>query len=175
MKIQEHTLIQRTFISEVKPEIYTTYPEFEKVIQWADENPVVWEIVTKKRSKAFGRGSCVYIGWAQNNMSPDAILERIRHFKELIDKKSPYYNDNSIFLWRAKFTLEHYKDKGFRGGFFQQHDAQYPRNCLTLDYTSETLELVLDKFCEWIDHTYDTQRITIDGKIVRVFKPNNKE
>jgi len=170
MKIQKQTIIQRTFISEVKPEIYTTCSEFEKVIKWADENPVVWDIVTSKRSKAFGRGSCVYIGSAQNNMTSDAILERCRYFKELTDRKSSYYTDDSIFIWRARFTLKHYKEKGFRGGFFQQHDAQYPRNCLTLDYTPETLEKVLDKFCEWIDHTYEKQRITIDGKTVRVFK-----
>ena len=175
MKIQEHTIVQKIFISEVRPEIYTTYPEFEKVIQWADNNPIVWDIVTKKRSKAFGLGSCVYIGWAQNNMAPDAILERVRHFKELIDRKSPYYTDNSIFIWRARFTLEHYKEKGFRGGFFQQHDSQYLRSCLTLDYTPETLELVLDKFCEWIDQSYDTRRITIDGKTVRVFEQHNKK
>lgn len=111
MKIQEHTIIQKTFISEVKPEIYTTCPEFEKVIQWADKNPVVWDIVTKKRSKEFGCGSCVYIGWAQNNMEPDAILERVRHFKNLIDRKSPYYTDDSIFIWRARFTIEHYQKK----------------------------------------------------------------
>ena len=175
MKIKEHSLIQRIFISEVKPEIYTTCPDFEQVIQWADENPVVWDIVSKTRSKAFGRGSCVYIGWAQNNKTPDAILERVRHFKEIVNGKSPYYTDDSIFLWRARFSLEHYKDKGFRGGFFQQHDAQYPRNCLTLDYTPETLEMVIDKFYEWIDHTYDTRRITIDGKTVRVFEPNYKK
>jgi len=60
MKIQEHTIIQRIFISEVQPEIYTTCTEFEKVIQWADDNPIVWDIVTKKRSKAFGRGpACI--------------------------------------------------------------------------------------------------------------------
>jgi len=29
------------------------------VIQWADDNPVVWKIVTQKKSKAFGLGSCV--------------------------------------------------------------------------------------------------------------------
>ena len=138
------------------------------MIQWSDEHSIVWDIVTKTRSKAFGRRSCLYIGWAQSSMAPDAILERVRHFKELADSKSAYHND-SIFTWRARFTLEHYLDKGFRGGFFQQHDAKYPRSCLTLDYTPETLELVLDKFCTWIDHTYDTRKISIDGKTVRVF------
>jgi len=169
MKVHKHTYAQKVFISEVRPEISTARPDFEQVIQWADDHPVVWDIVTATRSKAFGRGSCVYIGWAQNSMEPDAILERARYFKELEDENSPCHKEESIFWWRPQFTMKHYQEKGFRGGFFQQHDAQYPRSCLTLDYTPETIELVLDKFCAWIGSTYDTQRVTLDGKTVRVF------
>lgn len=174
MKIHKHTIVQRTFFSEVQPDISTISPDLGQVIQWADNHPVVWEIVTKTRSKAFGRGSCEYIGCAQRSMSPEAVLERLRHFKNLIEGKSPYHTGDSIFLWRARFTLEHYKEKGFRGGFFQQHDSRYPRSCLTLDYTPETLEEVLDRFCAWMECTYDTQRITVDGKTVRVFKSHTK-
>jgi len=174
MKIHSHTLIQRIFISDIRPEISTSCPDFEQVIQWADDHPVIWDIVTKTRSKAFGRGSCEYIGWAQRNMSPEAILERVRHFKNLIDGKTHYHSSDSIFLWRARFTLKHYQDKGFRGGFFQQHDSRYPRSCLTLDYTPETREEVLERFCAWMERTYDTRRITVDGKNVRIFKPHDK-
>ena len=174
MKIHKQIHVQQTFISETQPEILTTCPDFAEVIQWADEHPVVWDIVTKTRSKAFGRGSCVYIGWAQKSMAPDAILERLRHFKELVYGNSPYHDADSIFRWRAQFTLAHYRKTGFRGGFLQQHDAQYPRDCLTLDYTPETLELVLDKFCAWMGRSYATQNLTVDGKTVRVFKSNNE-
>jgi len=55
MKIQEHNIIQRVFISEVQSEIYTTCPDFEQVIKWADENPIVWDIVTMTRNRASGR------------------------------------------------------------------------------------------------------------------------
>ena len=174
MKTQEQTIVQRTFRSDVRPEIATTNPELADVIAWADDHPVAWEIVTKTRSKAFGIGSCVYIGWAQRSNAPEAVLERLRHFKELVDGGGCCMRnregDDSIFVWRARFTLEHYRDKGFRGGFFQQHDARYPRSCLTLDYSPETLEEVLDKFCAWMDRCYDTTRITVDGKTVRTFE-----
>ncbi len=174
MKIHQQIHLQKVFISEKRPDVCTACQDFEPVIQWADDNPVVWHIVTGRRSKAFGRGSCVYIGWAQKSMAPDAILERLRHFKELIDGKSPYHNADSIFRWRAQFTLAHYRKIGFRGGFFQQHDAQYPRGCLTLDYTPETLELVLDKFCAWMGRSYATQSITVDGKTMRLLKSSNE-
>ena len=170
MKMHKQIHVQQLFISELRSEICTTCPDLARVIQWADDRPVVWGIVTSTRSKAFGRGSCAYIGWAQNSMAPDAILERVRHFKELIHENDPRQKEDSIFRWRAQFTLHHYQENGFRGGFFQQHDARYPRSCLTLDYTPDTLESVLDRFCAWMDSTYDTQSVTLDGKAVRVFE-----
>ena len=98
-------------------------------------------------------------------MEPDAILERVWHVHELGEGKSPYHDRDSIFVWRAKFTLEHYQDKKFTGGFFQQHDAKYPRSCLTLDYTPETLEEVLGRFCAWMDRGYETDHVTINNGI----------
>jgi len=174
MKTQQYTITCWTFRSDVRPEIATTDPRLAQVIAWADANPVVWDIVTKTRSKAFGIGSCVYIGWAQRRNVPEAVLERLRHFKELADGGDQWMRsregDDSIFVWRARFTLEHYRDKGFRGGFFQQHDGQYPRSCLMLDYTPETLEEVLDRLCRWMDRSYETKRVTVDGETVRKFE-----
>ena len=173
MKTQQRSIVERTFRSDVRPEIATESPELAEVIAWADDNPVAWEIVTRTRSKAFGTGSCVYIGWAQRNSAPEAVLERVRHFRELVDGGDCWMRkregDDSIFVWRARFTLEHYRDKGFRSGFFRQHDARYPRSCLTPDYTPETLQQVLDQFCAWMDRYYNTTRITVDGKTVRTF------
>jgi len=146
-------------------EVETTNPELAKVIEWADRNPVVWKIVTGTRSKAFGRKSSFYIGWAQNSKSPDAILERARAFREEIFTTD--YRARQIWGWRACYTFEHYRDKDFKGGFFQQWDEKYPRGCLTLDYTPETLEEVLDQFEKWIGSSYNSVRITIDGKTVR--------
>ena len=170
MQTTTQVVTERVFRSEVMPEVQTTLPALARVIAWADDHPVVWKVVTGRRSKSFGLGSCVYIGWAQRSKAPDAVLERVRHIHELVECQQPYYTPDSIFVWRARFTLEHYQEKGFKGGFFQQHDAQYPRSCLTLDYTPEIFEQVLDKFCAWIDRHYDTCRITVDGKTVRRFK-----
>lgn len=158
MKKEPQVIRETRYISEAYRDIESTDPRDAEVIEWLDNNPVVYEIVTKNKSKAFGIKSCAYIGWAQKNNSTDAILERIRHFKSRIEP-----NDN-IFDWSAKFTLAHYKDKGFKGGFFQQHDKEYPRGCMSLDYTPETLEEVVKNFVGWLGSMYETHRITIDNK-----------
>ena len=155
--------------SEVLPAVHTTLPALARTIAWADAHPGVWKIVTGRKSKAFGPGSCVYIGWAQRSMEPEAVLQRARYMRELIECQQPYYTPDSIFVWRAAFTIQHYQDKGFTGGFFQQHDAKHPRSCLTLDYTPETFEQVLDRFCAWMDRYYDTRRVTVNGQSARTF------
>lgn len=170
MKIHEQTVVRRTFQSEVRSDVATHDPDLAKVITWADEHPLAWEIVTRKRSKAFGIGSSVYIGWAQRSLAPEAILERLRTLMDLLGEPSNGFPRNSIFRWRAKFTMEHYREKGFTGAFFQQHDERYPRSCLVLDYTPETLEEVVDHFCNWMDPYYRVARITADGTTVRDFR-----
>ena len=170
MQTTTQVVTERVFRSEVMPEVQTTLPALARTIAWADDHPLVWKVVTGRRSKAFGFGSCVYIGWAQRSKAPDAVLERVGHIHELVECQQPYYAPDSIFVWRARFTIEHYQEQGFKGGFFQQHDAKYPRSCLTLDYTPQTFEQVLDRFCAWMDRYYDTCRITVDGKTVRRFK-----
>jgi hypothetical protein len=169
MKTITETITNIIYQSEFLPDVRTINPSFARTIAWADDHPVVWRIVTGRKSKAFGLGSCAYIGWAQKSKEPDAILERVRHLSELASGKSPYHNPDSIFVWRARFTLEHFQDKGFTGGFFQQHDAKYPRSCLSLDYTPATLQEVLEQFCSWMDRCYDTRRVTLNGAAVRTF------
>jgi len=169
MKTVTETITNIIYQSEFMPNVRTINPMFARTIAWADDHPVVWRIVTGRKSKAFGLGSCVYIGWAQKSKEPGAVLERVRHLHELGEGKCPYHDPNSIFVWRAKFTLEHYQDKRFTGGFFQQHDAKYPRACLTLDYTPDTLQEVLDRFCAWMDRAYDTDHVTINKMTVRTF------
>ncbi len=169
MKTFDQVVSLRIYESEVRYDVRTADPALARVIAWADKRPTVWRIVTGHHSKAFGLGSCEYIGWAQNSTAPEAILERARHFMDLVENPGKWSHANSIFNWRAKFTLDHYLDQGFTGGFFQQHDAIYPRSCLTLDYTPETLEAVVDRFCQWMDPYYDTVRVTVDERTVRVF------
>ena len=169
MKIHEQTVVRQTFQSEVQPDVTTNDPALAAVITWADENPVAWEIVMHKKSKAFGVGSSVYIGWAQRTLAPEAVLERLRTLKDLLEESSNGHPRNSIFRWRARFTIEHYRDKGFKGAFFQQHDERYPRSCLSLDYTPQTLQEVIDHFCDWMDPYYHVARITANGVTVRDF------
>jgi hypothetical protein len=161
MRIEKEIIKRSKYTSETHPQITSTNDRDAEVIRFLDENPVVYEIVTKNKSKAFGMKSCDYIGWAQRNNSIPAILEKIRHFKSRID------SSQGIFDWRARFTLEHYRDKGFTGGFFKQWDAKYPRDCMSIDYTPETLEEVVKMFAAWISPFYDTQRITVDDKEIR--------
>lgn len=146
----------RTYASGVLPEVSTTDPELARTIQWADAHPVVWKIVTGTRSKAFGRNSCEYIGWAQRCAAPEAILERARHFHESVDPelhRGLNYRSTGIWGWRARFTFEHYQDKGFKGGFFQRFDGRFDRDCMSLDYTPETLPQVVRNFMEWASST----------------------
>jgi len=162
------TYHQRTcYPSDLHPDIETENTNLAKVIRWADANPHVWKIVSNNKSKAFGRNSCVYIGWAQGKTSPEAVLERVNHFHELVNCNEPHISPSHFTHWRAQFTFEHYRDKGFTGGFFQQHDEKYPRNCMSLDYTPETLEEIIDRFLKWCGGNYKTQSITVDKKVVR--------
>jgi hypothetical protein len=153
--------------SDVRPDIVTEEVTLAKVITWADDNPQVWQIVTDTKSKAFGLGSSVYIGWAQRSMAPEAILERTRHFHDLVLGIEPHLSPSHFFVWRAQFTYENFLKKGFTGGFFQQHDEKHPRLCVTLDYTPETLEEVIDRFLYWCGRDYPTHHVTVNKKTVR--------
>ena len=165
MKATVQTVRRRVFRSEVRPDVESGYQSDGPVLKWADGNPVVWDIVTTRRSKAFGVGSCEYIGWAQRSMAPDVVLERVRHIHGRITRSA--LRPDCIFQWRAEFTLGHFRDRGFTGGFFQQWDASFPRSCLTLDFTPETLEQAIEHFCGWMDKFFRTVRITVNGKTVR--------
>ena len=118
-----------TFRSEVIPEVATHDEEIGRVIAWADQNPQVWKIVTANKSKAFGASSCEHIGWAQKSLGPSAILERARRLcataRPDIHKDFLACGGPVIFRWRGYFTVAHYADKGFKGGFFQCFDGRY--------------------------------------------------
>jgi len=152
MLTQSQHLTVVHFVSEVLPEVNTQDTDLGKTIACADANPFVWKIVTSTRSKAFGRNSCEYIGWAQRSTAPEAVLERARHFHSCVDpnvSRGLDYRSRDIWGWRARFTFEHYPDKGFTGGFFQRFDGRYDRDCMSLDYTPESLAQVVRNFMEW--------------------------
>lgn len=171
MKIIKEPITIVSFQSEVYPEVFSYDARDRETIEWLDKNPIAFEIVTKTRSKAFGRKSCVYIGWAQNNNSVPAIIEKLRTLKGE-SEGTRFSLPGTIFQYRARFTLKHYKDKKFTGGFFQQWDENYSRDCLTLDYTPELFDEVLAEFEKWISSFYSTKKITvtINKKIVKEIK-----
>jgi len=76
--------------------------------------------------------------------------------------------------WSARFTLDRYEYHGFTGGRFQQHIGKRPGVWRYLDYTPETFDDVLDRFCEWMDWPFKSCRIKVDGKTVRTIKEDAK-
>jgi hypothetical protein len=175
MKTNERTVKVVTYASEVCPEVTSERESDGEIIAWADAHPAAWKIVTTSKSGAFGKGSSDHMGWAQNSDSPSAILDRIQTLRRAIEGNGDITADrNEFWRWRATFTLEHYGKKGFKSGFFQQFDGQYPRGCVTLDYTPETRAAVIERFRAWCDASpcrYETRAIWIDGVAVLEVEP----
>jgi len=150
----------------------TKYPAYRsndarniEAIEFIDANPIVIDIVTMDKSKAFGAESCVYIGWAQRNNSVGAVLEKVKTLMRNLSGEFAGAYVGTIWNTRAHFTLEHYTDEGFTGGFFQAHDRSFARGCMTMDYTPETLPAVVKCFYDWSGNS-ETQKITVDGEEV---------
>lgn len=165
MKIEKFTETTVVFTSSVHDFIRTSDSSLAKVIEWADAHPVVWRIVRETRSKAFGKNSSFYYGYLQKSDLCCAILGRAEAFKKELELP-----DGAFHGWKARFTMKHYEDKGFRGGFFQQHDGTYYRGCSCCDYTPATREEVITRFLFWCDSSacrYETDDIHIDKKSVR--------
>ncbi len=165
MKTSERTEVITCYTSEVNPEFTTELKQWGEIIEWADQFPVVYKIVGERsHSKAFGMNATVYMG-CQRGPTISGALSRLTSFKYELEK-------GGFFGWRAQFTLEHYGEKGFTSGFFQEFDGKYDRGCTNLDYTPKTREEVLDRFLEWCREGYDYGAVAlkIDGKIVRTLK-----
>lgn len=149
--------------SAVMPEVETTDAlDGAEAIEWADANPVVWKILTTSKSKTYGKSSNFYCGGQKSKLSPDDVYFRLRCFKKECEKP-----ESDFYGWRARFTLAHYNDKGFTGGFFQQWDEKYSRGCCDCDYTPETRDDVIDRFLAWCDGMYTgwkhaTHAVSID-------------
>jgi hypothetical protein len=169
LKRTEETQVLVWFSSEIHPEIRTRREDLAEVIEWADANPKVWRIVRENKSKAFGQKSSMYLGY-QRGPSPSAALDRATRFGEIV--KLERSGSVSIFTWSARFTLENYGAKGFKSGFFRQFDGTHDRGCCYLDYTPETLNIVIDRFLQWCGNTFETQEVRVDGKTVRTVTRN---
>jgi hypothetical protein len=157
------TLTVETYTSSILTDVSTQSESLAEVIAWADLNPVVWKVVTQNRSRAFGKSSSHYIGWAQGKDDPEAVLERARSLREEV--QAP--DHGPFWKWRARFTLEHYGHRGFRGDLFSQWDGKYARGCAALDYTPATLDEVCAEFRRWCARSplgYRTREVRIGDK-----------
>ena len=162
METIKETVEITEYRSTAYPQIRSSNSRDVEAIEFIDANPDVIEIVTGNKSSAFGAGSCVFIGWALHNNSREAILEKVKTILRNISGEFAGAYVGTIWNWRAHFTLEHYTDEGFTGGFFQAHD-RFARGCMSLDYTPETLPEVVKRFYDWSGNS-NTQKITIDGE-----------
>ncbi len=163
----------RRWVSEVRPEIGTTDASLAETIAWGDAHPRAWEIVLGTRSQAHGRASSDYMG-CERGVEPWQVLARLDAFRSRVEGEHP----NTFMTWRARFVLEHYGRRGYAGGLFQEHcvwtdGREYPRHCMVLDYTPDTLGTVIDRFVEWCESSYrydNRTRVARDGIDVRVFE-----
>jgi hypothetical protein len=142
-------VVVRRWRSQVRPEIVVTDERYDlPVLKWADAYPHVYKIASGTRSRVFGRNSCAHIGWAQRSKAPAAVFERVR---TLYDALHDPLRGQGIFRWRARFTFEHYEDKGFTGGvFFTVTETSWGYgDLLTMDYTPALIADVARRFAVW--------------------------
>ena len=142
-----------TYVSEVRPDVTSQHEHDADLIAWGDERPIAWKIVTENRSAAFGKKS------EPSNRTTLDLLAKLR--AALLEA-----DEDSIWCWRAEFTLAHYADKKMVGGFFQQWDGKYDRGCVHLDYTPKTRGEVVERFVAWCGDTFETKAVKIDGEVV---------
>jgi hypothetical protein len=173
MKTTETTHVVVTYTSEICPEVFSTNPADGEIIAWGDAHPVAWKIVTGTRSKPFGKNASTYMGCQRGDL-PGSALSRLRTFRSELECSgcNKFFSSPQTpptLTWRARFTMDHYKDKGFRGGFFQQFDGTYNRGCAYLDYTPVTLDEVVARFVAWCGLPFPTCAVKIDGKVIRTY------
>ena len=162
----------RRWRSRVRPDIVVDRQELHPVLEWADDHPIIYQVVSRgSRSRAFGPGSCVYIGWAQRSPDPAAVLERLRTLYDLVNAQGPYAGQSdSIFCWRARFTLAHYGEPGFTGSPFttMSPGRKAPLDILTLDYTPTTVREVAQAFARWARRGGPDVQVVVWKKYLRV-------
>lgn len=170
MKTLSRTVEIVTYASELYPEMTTEHASFADTIAWGDANPKAWKIVTSSKSKAFGLGSCFYMGCIQRGSDPQTVIERLAAFRAEVELPGDTFHG-----WKARHTLARFGQPGFTGVFFRAHarwsDGKvYSRGCSTCDYTPATLEEVLDRFDAWTKGQYANRtEITVDDVSRRTF------
>jgi hypothetical protein len=157
-----------TWVSTVEPGLQTEDPSLAEALAWSDANPVAFHIVTEKRSAVFGRDSSEYMGHCRDRDDCDSVLRRIDHLRRETLKEG-------IFGWRARFTMERYllgrgsTERKIRGDLFRLWDGEYFRSALFLDYTGETIEVVIDQFVAWCDPLFKKVEVCVGDRVGRRF------
>jgi hypothetical protein len=162
MRTEEHVVHIVRYLSEVDPKVFSESKADADDITWADAHPVVWKIVSGHRSAPFGKRSSTYPGWARGDATA-SVIHRVHVLRDHLAQKETFWS------WRAQFSLDHYTDKGFRGGSFQQFDGTHGRGCVSIDYTPGTLDEVIQRFLAWCGTigTFPTREVRIDDKCIR--------
>ncbi len=175
MKTRTETVVKTYYVAEAWPGIETETESYAPVIAGAYQNPYAWVIVADGRSIAWGMGANAYLGTCRDSSQPWAILMRLELFARWcrepgFKERGPNGVGGSIQAENARFALANYGCKNYGGGLFKQHDGQYDRACLYLDYTPETLETWIDRFVEWAEHgpvKHVTDSVFLNGQVVR--------
>jgi len=168
MIVGNRTVTIPTYQSEHFPEVYSEQECEAEIIAFIDAHPSVYRMVTESKSEVWKWDSSEYYGY-QRSQTVQAALSRVGHFKNVYEKSG---SPENIWRWRAHFSYTHYSDKGFTGGFFQQHDEKYPRGGLSFDYTPETFRAVLARFVEWCETgslRFPTHRVTVKRRKAIIF------
>lgn len=166
MKTLERITTTLVYASEVHPDLTSERACDADAIAWADAHPVAWDIVRGTRSAPFGKKSCTYLGCGRGD-DPGSVIYRVGVLMSMVEGTPTSHARDTFSFEKARFTLAHYRDKGFKGGLFHQFDGTYDRGCTALDYTPETLEQVIDRFVAWCGPTFTTHHVRIDKAIVR--------
>ena len=155
------------FTSSVRPDLSTEVASLAGAVEWGDAHPVAYKIVTGTKSAVFGKNGCTYLGFHRNKDDPESVLHRVDHLRQQT-------LEPGIFGWRARFTLEHYGERGFHGDLFRLWDGEYHRSALYLDYTGATIEEVLDQFTAWCDPYYKKVEVHVGDRVGRRFAGSTK-
>jgi len=167
MKVTEHFEPIFTWHSEVAEGISGKGLEAANAIDWADNNPIVWDIVMNNRSRAFGVNSKSYDCFGRGTTDARGGLARVNRVRELLQGQDLRNRIDRLLAWNIQITMEHYKDADFSGGLFEIDLGL----SLALDYVPATLAETIERYYQVWSAPYVDQSVMLDGVVVRKWEP----
>lgn len=144
------------YASDICKRVRTQNPRMQQIIGPCDRMPVLWQIVTQPRSAAWGILSLHY---NSHTRTSDSILHRASILLDSFDR-------SDILGYSARFTVHYYAKPELRGGLFALCDERHTVASITLDYTPETLDEVVEQFFRFTD-ALPGATVTLNDKIIR--------